>query len=243
MADTRILIVDDEPELCRLLEDYLDEAGYMANSVHTAADMRASILADPPHLVLLDLRLPDADGFDLARELSTRPDIGVIIISARGESVDRVIGLEIGADDYIAKPFEEREVLARVRTVLRRIGLQRLTIMQPEATAAFAQCAGWSLYFSAKELVNEDGRSVHLTSQEFEMLKFFTMNSDRVASREELFEQVFGPDGNGNHRSIDNLILKLRRKIERDPAFPEIILSVRGAGYKFAVRTNVFLPA
>lgn len=199
--------------------------------------MRAEMARDPADLVLLDLGLPGEDGLSLARELRARPRApGIIIVTGRGQPVDRIIGLELGADDYVAKPFDLRELVARVRSVLRRIGSDAPPA--PEAPVDRFDFAGWRLDLSSRSLARPDGIEVPLTTGEFELLTAFVQHPNCALSRDRLMEIIHGREAGPFDRAIDVQVGRLRRKIERDPAEPELIKSVRGVGYMFAARVS-----
>jgi two-component system OmpR family response regulator len=228
-----VLVVDDDPEICQLLVRYLGSNGYQVSTAGSGAELRAAIRARQVDLILLDLGLPDEDGLSLLRAIQPEFRGPVIVVSGRGESVERVVGLELGADDYVSKPFDLRELLARVRSVLRRA--------RPEPAPAPAATPGRSLEFdglkldpSARRLLDRDGREVSLTSGEFDLLLVLVERPNQVLSRDQVMNSLHGRDAGPYDRAIDVQIGRLRRKIEADPAQPQLIKSVRGAGYLFA---------
>ena len=235
----RLLIVDDEEEIRELLENYLGSYGFEVDAVADGQAMREALKATHYDLVLLDLGLPGEDGLTLARELRNDSRLGIVIVTGRGQPVDRIIGLEIGADDYVAKPFELRELLARVRSVLRR-----LKAAAPAAAASTAGrddlrvFEGWQLDLAARSLSRPDGEPVVLTTGEFELLSIFARNPNRALSRDQLMDFIHRREAGPFDRSIDVQVGRLRRKIERDPARPEMIKSVRGVGYQFTPRVS-----
>ena len=236
MADpTNILIVDDDPQIGRLLSRYLQREGFQVQVSHSAAEMRSALKGFAADLLILDLGLPGDDGLTLTREIRKTSNIGIIILTGKDAPVDRVVGLELGADDYVTKPFDERELLARIRTVLRRT--QRPvaeTAAHPGTDRPPAvRFAEWRLDLGARELVSEGGESVELTTMEFELLSVLVSNPNRVMSRDQLLERCTGRSWDPYDRAIDTLIVKLRRKLESDPKHPQIIKTVRGAGYIF----------
>jgi two-component system, OmpR family, response regulator len=230
-AARRLLIVDDDPDILDLLCRYFGGHGFQ---VRTAADghaMRAELAISPVDLVLLDLGLPGEDGLEITRYLRANWQCAVIIITGRGDSVDRVVGLELGADDYVAKPFELRELLARVRSVLRR------TVVEvPAANAPLIEFDGFRLDPTARRLQGRDGNDIVLTSGEFELLQAFIEQPNRVLSRDALMNRIHGRDAGPYDRAIDVQVGRLRRKLEPDTDLPQLIKSVRGAGYLFAGR-------
>jgi len=222
----RILIVDDEPEMVRGLQDNLRFEGYQTlTATHGKEGLRLA-LQEAPDLILLDVMMPELSGWDVLRALrQERVDIPVILLTARGEEVDRVLGLELGADDYITKPFSLREVLARVRAVLRRPG---------------ARLKGESIAFGDIRIILrarqafKAGREVHLTRKEFDLLRFLGEHRGEVLTRDRLLDEVWGYAQFPTTRTVDTHILRLRQKFEKDPEQPAWILTVHGQGYKLA---------
>lgn len=242
----RILIVDDEEGIRELLLAYLSDYGFDVAAVADGGEMRRHLAEHPVDLVLLDLGLPHEDGLVLARELRSRNDVpGIVIVTGRGEPVDRILGLELGADDYIAKPFELREVVARVRSVLRRI-------VRPEGTAAASpmppaphadpnehfEFDGWQVDLGARSVLRPDGTPVALTTGEFDLLATLVRNPNRALTRDELMDALYKREAGPFDRAVDVLVGRLRRKIEPDPAEPQLVKSVRGVGYLFAARVS-----
>lgn len=225
-----LLVVDDEADIRAVVQQYFCAHGFRVSGVGCGAVMRQALAAETIDLVLLDLGLPGEDGLELARTLRAGWAGPFIIVTGRGDSIDRVVGLELGADDYVTKPFELRELLARVRNVLRRTGVQ------PAAAEGAVCFAGYRLDPDARQLTGADGSSVPLTAGEYDLLRVFIDNPHRVLSRDNLMTQTHGRDAGPYDRAIDVQIGRLRRKIEADPSQPEIIKSVRGAGYLFAAR-------
>jgi DNA-binding response OmpR family regulator len=197
--------------------------------------MRAIIESDTVDVVLLDLGLPREDGFELTRWLREHWRGAIIIVTGRGESVDRVVGLELGADDYVTKPFDLRELLARVRSVMRRVTAAAPAPRSSDKPTSI-EFAGFRLDAEARVLIGPAGGEVELTTGEFDLLTIFLEMANRVLSRDQLMERMHGREAGPYDRSIDVQIGRLRRKIEKDPAKPELIKSVRGAGYLFAAR-------
>ncbi len=233
----RILVVDDEADIRDLLANCLSGYGFEVAAVSDGVAMRAELAREPADLVLLDLGLPGEDGLSLARELRAQPRApGIIIVTGRGQPVDRVVGLELGADDYVAKPFDLRELVARVRSVLRRTTSDRAAA--PSASADRFEFAGWRLDLSARSLARPDGADVPLTTGEFDLLTAFVQHPNRALSRDRLMAIMHHREAGPFDRAIDVQVGRLRRKIERDPAEPELIKSVRGVGYLFAARVS-----
>jgi two-component system phosphate regulon response regulator OmpR len=227
----RILVVDDDPDLRTLLTGFLTASGFAVDQAGDGRAMRACIAQQPPDAIVLDLMLPGDDGLTLARELRRTSDVPILMLSARGEEVDRVVGLEVGADDYLAKPFSPRELLARLRALLRRA---RGAGGAAEAPARLhfgpyaLDLAGWRLLRGDAE--------VPLTTAEFELLRVFAEHPQRVLSRDDLIARLKGYTRDAFDRSIDVRVTRLRRKIETDPAQPAFIRTVRGEGYLFNPR-------
>ncbi|MGI9491123.1 MAG: response regulator [Geminicoccaceae bacterium] len=234
---TKILIVDDDPRVRDLLSRYLEGEGFKVSSVENGDAMRRHMSDAAVDLVILDLNLPGEDGLSLARELRTSSDVAIIMITGKGDPIDRVVGLEIGADDYIPKPFELREVLARIRAVLRRSTIRSTDIQVPPTTGS-SEClgfAGWRFDSTKRELRNPEGVVVSLSTGEFDLLATFLRHPTRVLNRDQLLDLLRGRDWTPYDRSIDTQVGRLRKKIERDPSNPEFIKTVRGVGYVFAV--------
>lgn len=232
-AAGRILVVDDDPRICRLLHRMLRPEGY---AVETAADGHAmwrTLRARPSDLVILDLRLPGGeDGLTLARRLRAESDVSLIMLTGRSEPVDKVIGLELGADDYVTKPFDRRELLARIRSVLRR-SAGRVSPGRAGGRPAAITFAGWTLDTAERQVITPDGAQVVLTYYEFELLAALAQRPRRALSRDQILGYIADRRWHPNDRSIDVLIGKLRRKLGDDPRQPGLIKTVRGIGYMF----------
>ena len=225
-----IAVLDDEEDITRLLGTYLQAQGYRVTQAHTGAALLRLMADDTPQLVLLDLGLPGEDGFAIARELRERWRVGLVIVTGRGDPVDKVVGLEVGADDYVTKPFDLRELLARIKAVLRRT-LAAPQAPAPEAASPRYRFAGWDLDSGARRLLDPEGREVALTAGEFDLLAVFAAHPGRVLSRDFLLEQTRGREAAPFDRTIDVQVGRLRKKVEADVDDPRIIKSVRGAGY------------
>jgi two-component system OmpR family response regulator len=229
-----ILIVDDDRDISTLLAEYLEKNGYRTL---TAGDGKAMHKALEDHridLIVLDLNLPGEDGLTLCRNLRSRSSIPVIMLTARGEPVDRILGLEMGADDYLPKPFEPRELFARIRSVLRRT--QALPPnMQADAPQQM-RFAGWTMDFTARHLINPEGVVVALSGAEYRLLKIFLDHANRVLSRDQLLNLTQGRDADPFDRSIDLQISRLRQKLGDDARSPQIIKTVRNEGYVLATQ-------
>lgn len=224
-----ILVIDDEPKIVRLIQDYLEQAGYRVLSASDAERGLHALRADSPDLLVLDLGLPDQDGWELTRliradrQLSAIP---IVMLTARVEESDKIVGLELGADDYITKPFNPREVVARVRAVLRRTN----PVVPPAARRL--RFGGLTLDVDQHRLLI-DGRATALTPTEFELLRLFMENPGHTYTREELLEKTLGYSYEGTGRTLDTHILNLRHKIEADPRHPVCIQTVHRIGYRF----------
>lgn len=239
----RILVVDDTPEIRELIETYLSGEGYLVAGVDGGLALREAMQREPADLVIVDLGLPGEDGLSLTRFLREHYDVGIVIVTGKGSAVDRVIGLEIGADDYLAKPFDLRELLARVRSVLRRVR-RGGPAPQAERPAQEAQdkdslhFAGWRFDLLSRRLFAPDGAEVALSTGEFTLLKTFVERPHRVLSRDALIELIHHRKAGPFDRSIDVQVGRLRRKIETDADNPLLIKSVRGVGYVFTANVE-----
>ncbi len=235
---THLAVLDDEVDITQLLGHYLRHQGFRVTEVHSGTALLALMRSDAPALVLLDLGLPGEDGFAIARQLREHWHCGLVIVSGRGDAIDKVVGLEVGADDYVTKPFDLRELVARIKAVLRRTEPVPALAAAPVAAAPAApvektrlRFAHWLLDTSARSLSDMQGRDVALTGGEFELLRAFACAPGRVLSRDYLLEQTRGRSAGPFDRTIDVQVGRLRRKLEADPEAPQIIKSVRGAGY------------
>jgi two-component system OmpR family response regulator len=237
-ASEHILVVDDQKEICEVVQQYLSSEGYRISVAHDGAGMRRVMAQGPVDLVILDLMLPGEDGLTLARQLREDSTVGIIILTGRGETVDRIIGLEMGADDYLPKPFHLRELLARVKSVLRRASV-RAQKEPPATVRAKARFAGWNLDLSTRELVSPGGSEVRLTTGEFDLLAAFVNNANQVLSRDRLLDLARNREAGPFDRTIDVQVGRLRRKLETDPDKPTMIKTVRGTGYIFTPTVEV----
>ena len=226
----QILVVDDEPEIAELLRRYLSLQGYAVSTADGGVAMRRMMADAEIDLVLLDLGLPGEDGLALMRSLRESSSVAIIVVTGRGEPVDRIVGLEVGADDYVTKPFDVRELAARVRSVLRRTK-EAAAKSQEAVQMDVARFAGWTLHLGARRLESPEGKPVDITTGEFELLATLVKSPGRVFSRDELLEATRNRGAGPFDRTIDVQVGRLRRKIEADPQRPELIKSVRGAGY------------
>jgi DNA-binding response OmpR family regulator len=229
----RILIVDDEPEVRTLLRTGLEAEGF---SVIEAADGRqamAELDAAPVSLVTLDLKLGGEDGLKVARELRAARNVPIIMITGKGDAVDRIVGLELGADDYIPKPFLMREVIARIRAVLRRYAAASEGPGETPSAKRYS-FEGWTVDLTRREVRDPQGTARELTTSEFNLLALFMQKPGRVLSRDELMDLLKGHDWTPMDRSIDALVARLRKKLEPDSERPQLVKTVRGIGYVFA---------
>jgi two-component system phosphate regulon response regulator OmpR len=228
----RILVVDDDSDVRFMLHRYLGRHGFDVEVAEDGARLRKLIGEQAFDLVVLDLNLPGEDGISLARFLRDNHPVGIIMLTAAAEVVDRIVGLEVGADDYITKPFEPRELLARIKSVLRRLEHSAPPFGTTDGRMRFGTC---SLDMDARRLFDEDGDEITITSMEYDLLKAFAEHPNKVMSRDQLLNLAHNRDWEPFDRSIDIRITRLRRKIEPDPAKPQIIKTVRGAGYIYVV--------
>ena len=233
-----ILVVDDDERLCNLLRRYLSGEGYHVTTALNGEQMRRHIEKEMPDLVILDLILPDDDGLLLAQELRVNPQLGIIILTAKGETVDRIVGLEVGADDYISKPFNNRELLARIHSVLRRLRIEGGNHAGHGLNHKSAQFSGWTMDLAAHELVSPAGDNVYLTSKEYKLLLLFITSTRRVLSRTKILDHIADSEWNPDDRRIDVLVGKVRKKIEENPEQPLLIKTIRGEGYMFTAQVE-----
>lgn len=233
-----ILVVDDDADLRRMVADYLNDYELRVTGVADGPAMRDVIAREAVDLVLLDLKLPSEDGMNLARELRAASSVPIIILTGRKDEVDRIMGLELGADDYLTKPFNLRELLARIRTILRRTQAHPAAHGEGRAPRAL-RFGEWELDTRSRRLTSSAGERVELTHAEFALLSAFLGAPERILSREQLLELSRGNDENAFDRSIDVQILRLRRKIESDPSRPKLIRTERGTGYFFNAQVEV----
>ena len=243
-AVPHLLVVDDEPAVRTLLRECFELEGYRVSEAASGVELAARLAEAPVHLITLDIGLGGENGLDIARHVRTTNNVPIIMITGKGDTIDRVVGLELGADDYITKPFHVREVLARVRAVLRRYeGAAAVTAggeAQPSETAATGErlaFEGWTLDIPRRELTSAGGAQ-DLTTAEFNMLELFVRRPSRVLSRDNIMDLLKGHEWSPYDRSIDSLIVRLRKKIEPDPETPRLIKTVRGVGYVFAAEVR-----
>ncbi len=234
-----ILAVDDDPAMRKLVADYLHDNDLRVTAVATGAEMAQAFADHAIDLVVLDLRLVGEDGMQLARKLRAESSVPIIIVTGKQDEADRVMGLELGADDYVTKPFSPRELLARIRAVLRRYQTAR-AVLPPRGDKRRAyRFAGWELNLGSRRLTSPEGSRVELSHGEFNLLQAFCAAPQRVLSREQLLDLSRLHGAEVYDRSIDVQVLRLRRKIEPDPAQPQYIRTERGAGYVFSAAVEV----
>jgi len=220
----KILIIDDDPKLNDLLNEYLVKFGFdVISAIHPHEGLKL-IESQQPDLIILDIMMPEMDGFEVCREVRKEYSIPIIMLTARGEVTDRVVGLELGADDYLPKPFEPRELVARIQTVLRRI---------QASTSSNELKIGELEIYPEKYIAKINNTILDLSTMEFDVLHLFVKNKDRVLSRDQLMDNLHGVDWSVYDRSIDVLVSRLRQKLNDDPRTPKYIKTIRGLGYKF----------
>ena len=225
MSNELVLVVDDEKTLVKALTFNLEKEGFRVEQAYDGEEALNKVFSLKPDIVVLDLMLPKVDGFDVCRQIRKKTDVPIIMLTARGEDIDKVLGLELGADDYLTKPFNSRELVARIKAILRR------SIFREEETKKIVQIGNLQVDL-LQHRVRLDGKDISLTSKEFALLSFLVANAGNVYSREQLLEQVWGYAYYGDVRTVDVHIRHLREKLERDPGNPNLILTVWGTGYK-----------
>jgi len=227
----RLLVVDDEPKIRQLLKKYLSQEGYLVEAVGDGLEMNKYLIDHSVDLVILDLMLPGEDGLSIGRRLREQQNMPIIILSARSEELDKIVGLEMGADDYLSKPFNPRELLARIRSVLRRSSQDSFA---PDTHSDSLLKFGHYCLNSTRHELTKDGQLIQLTTGEFSLLKIFLEHSERVLERDTLLEITKGYKHSSIDRSIDVCVGRLRKKIEPDPAHPIYLRTIRGIGYLFS---------
>lgn len=234
----RILVVDDHSEIRELLKRFLSPHGFEVVTAEDGNSMEQAMSRGKFDLIILDLMLPGKDGVTLCREVRANSNVPIIMLTALGEEIDRIIGLEVGADDYLAKPFNPRELLARIKSVLRRhFSIPNVHELVASHHATY-QFAGWSLNATSRELIDQDGTLISLTSTEFELLLAFLTHPNAVLSREDLLKLVQGRGADVYDRAIDTLISRLRKKIEVNSKEPKLIKTIWGGGYQFSCQVT-----
>lgn len=228
MTDSRILIVEDDLNLLDTVKYNLVKEGYKVLTASTGSAALETARADKPNLIILDIMLPEIDGFEVCRILRKEMNVPIIMLTARTDETDRIIGLDIGADDYVTKPFSIRELLARIRALLRRASMTNQDTIDDEPLISFGDIT----IDLNRHTVSVGGKKTNLTAKEFDLLTFLAKNESFVFSREQLLEKVWGYDFAGDTRTVDVHIRWLRQKIESNPTKPNHIITVRGTGYK-----------
>jgi len=236
---THILIVDDDPEVRATLKAALDPEGFRITEAGSGAEMLAAVSAAQFDLITLDLNLSGEDGLKLAREVRSRSNVPIVMITGKGDTIDRVVGLEVGADDYIAKPFHVREVLARIRAVLRRYQHEPAPIPSGSGSSPERYAfEGWVLDVPRRELTSPSGELCDLTTAEFELLTILVKRPGPFLSRDAIMDLLKGHDWSPLDRTIDGLVARLRRKLEPDNERPRLIKTVRSVGYAFGIEVR-----
>ncbi|WP_296266585.1 response regulator [Pseudomonas sp. UBA6562] len=233
---TTLLVVDDDDEIRELLCDYLSDAGYQVLAAANGDEMRQHLAAHPVRLVVLDVMLPGEDGLSLCRQLQAQPGLAVIMLSAKGSAFDRIIGLEVGADDYLGKPFEPRELIARIKAVLRRP--QRLEAQAPETATQVQAFAGFSLDPVKRVLTCPDGEALSLPRSDYRVLCELLEANNRVVSRDHLTRSAFGRDHLPDDRSVDMCVSRLRQYLRKAPGAAAQILTIRNEGYLLSLERS-----
>lgn len=234
-APVSLLLVDDESTLREPLAEYLTGQGFAVQEAASAASARTILQDTRPDLVLLDIMMPGEDGLSLTRHLVEAQNLPVILLTAKAEATDRIVGLEMGADDYVVKPFEPRELVARIRSVLRRSNRADPAALNEGMGYAFE---GWTLDPLKRKLTDPEGVSVAISTAEFRLLRAFLDHPREVLDRDRLLDMVQGRTAHIFDRAVDNQVSRLRRKIEPDRSNPQFILTVRGGGYRFAAQVS-----
>lgn len=229
-----LLVVDDDGDVRELLRDYFSQHGFAVQLACNGVEARSTLQEQTPSLVFLDVGLPGEDGLSLARHIREQFDIPIVMVSGAGEPLDRIVGLEVGADDYVTKPFEPRELLARIKGIMRRY--RRIPESLAEHSPARIRIPGFELDMTSRRLFRDDGEELVLTRMEFDLLQVLVQHPDRVLSRDQLLNMTQNREWDPFDRSIDIRVARLRRKLEDHPDSPQLIRTVRGVGYMF-VRT------
>ena len=227
----RILVVDDDPDMRLVLREHLEPEGFEVIDAADGAKMRSIIVQEEIDLVILDLQLPDEDGLNLAKVLREKTDAGIVMLTGKGTTVDMVVGLEVGADDYVGKPFKSRELLARIRSVLRRT--KRARQAKPGPGGSIVRFQGWRFESAFQRLTDPDGEDTVLTAGESRLLQTLIDNVGNTVTRDILHREALGYDMQNSSRNIDVLLGRLRRKLDADGAKENLIKSIRGVGYEF----------
>lgn len=234
----RVIVVDDEPELRKILSDYLERHGFAVREAACGAELDAQLATEDADLLILDIAMPEEDGLTIARRVRARSSVPFLMLTAASDIVDRVVGLEVGADDYVTKPFDLRELRARLRALLRRSDLLASSRSNPPSDLANpaetpVRLGHVTLDIDARRLLQDDGEVITLTSMEFDLLNVFLQNPNRVLTRDRLLDLAHHRGTDPFARSIDIRVARLRRKIESEPSKPQIIMTIHGTGYMF----------
>ncbi|MBF0195610.1 MAG: response regulator [Magnetococcales bacterium] len=232
-----ILVVDDDPDICTLVSDFLEKNGFKVSVAMDGKGLQEVLSNSSIDLIVLDLMLPDEDGLVLCRNLRSRSNIPVVILSAKGGEMDRIIGLEMGADDYLPKPFHPRELLARVKSVLRRARTQPEDSLESEQNACY-RFAGWTLDVPTRQLYSPSGDKIFLSGGEFSLIMVFLNYPNRVLPRDQLLTFAHGREIEPFDRTIDMQVSRLRKRLQDDPKSPSLIKTVRSVGYVFSARVE-----
>ncbi|OSM05133.1 response regulator [Magnetofaba australis] len=233
-----VLVVDDDPDILRLAGDYLEQRGFRVTGVAKGQSMKDVLDKSQVDIVVLDLMLPDEDGLVLCRNLRARSNLPIVILSSKGEQMDRIIGLEMGADDYLAKPFHPRELLARIKSVLRRARTLPETILDNPEQHSY-HFSGWRLDGPTRQLFAPSGRAIVLTGGEHALLRVFLHHPNRVLSRDQILDLTYGKMQESFGRTIDMQVSRLRKRLQDDAKNPSLIKTVRNAGYVFCSRVEM----
>ncbi|MEM7403672.1 MAG: response regulator [Pseudomonadota bacterium] len=232
-SSAHILVVDDHREIRDAMQDYLSAHGYRVSTADGGPSMRKTLAGSAIDLIVLDIMMPGEDGLTLCRELRAKGDIPIILLTAVAEDTDRIVGLEMGADDYVTKPFNPRELLARIKVVLRRTHTLPPRSREPGGNADRVHFAGWTLDLKSRALTGQDGAEVALSTGEYRLLAILVTHANRVLSRDQLLDLTQGRAARLFDRSIDNQVSRLRKKLEPGEGPPKLIKTVRGGGYMF----------
>jgi len=231
----RVIVVDDEPDLRAMVADYLGKHGYAVRTAAGGEELDVQLSDGEPDVLILDVNMPGENGFAIARRIRAQSSVPILMLTAADETADRVVGLELGADDYVTKPFDLRELRARIQAVLRRTA-REVPAPPPAESGELARIGDLWLDLEARRLLQADGTEVEITAMEFDLLAAFVRNPNRVLTRDRLLDLAHNRDSDPFDRSIDVRIARIRRKVERDPSKPQVIKTMRGAGY-------IFVPA
>ncbi len=232
-----ILVVDDDRDIRDLLSEYLQKQGYRVSAAADGRAMRAAISVAMPDLIVLDIMLPGEDGLTLCRELRSQSDVPVLMLTARGEEIDRIVGLEMGADDYLAKPFNPRELVARIKSILRRARALPLNLRPDDAR--LIHFSGWTLEIATRDLIGPDHARLGLSGTEFRLLRIFLDHPNRILTRDQLIDLTQSRDADPFDRSIDLQVSRVRRRLGDNPKEPTLIKTARGQGYVLASEVEV----